>query len=112
MIHKEQTELRSISSQPRTSSLRMWSKGLNQMAVSVIDPSKRVLFLADKEHGFDKLSPQDENEFQEFCSVLKEQSQNPVIRDSRERRKFLAKFGDGMLKSQAFVKSTWSFNLQ
>jgi hypothetical protein len=112
MIHKEQTELRSISSQPRTSSLRMWSKGLNQMAVSVVDPSKRVLFLADKEHGFDKFSPQEENEFEEFCSVLKEQSQNPVIRDSRERRKFLAKFGNGMLKSQEFVKSTWSFDLQ
>jgi hypothetical protein len=112
MIHKEQTELRSISSQPRTSSLRMWSRGLNQMVVSVTDPSKRVLFLSDKEHGFDKLSPQDENEFEEFCSVLKEQSQNPDIRDSRERRKFLAKFGDGMLKSRAFVKSTWCFDLQ
>jgi hypothetical protein len=112
VLHKEQTELRSISSQPRTSSLKMWSIGLNQMPVSVIEPSRRVLFLADKEDGFDKLTPQEENEFEEFCSVLKEQSQNPIIRDSRERRKILAKFGDGMLQSQSFVKATWCFDLQ
>ena len=82
------------------------------MAVAVIPPSKRVLFLAEKEDGFNKLTAEEENEFEEFCSVLNEQSQNSSIRDSRERRKFLAKFGDGMLKSQAFVKSTWSFDLQ
>jgi hypothetical protein len=112
MLHKEQTELRSISSQPRTSSLKMWSIGLTHMPVSVIEPSRRVLFLADKEEDFDKLTPQEENEFEEFCSVLKEQSQNPIIRDSRERRKILAKFGDGMVKSQSFVKATWCFDLQ
>jgi hypothetical protein len=112
VLHKEQTELRSISSQPRTSSLKLWNKGLAQMVVSVVEPSKRVLFLADKETDFNKLTPQEENDFEEFCSVLKEKSQNPVIRDSRERRKYLATFGDGLVKSQAFVKATWSFDLQ
>jgi hypothetical protein len=112
MIHKEQTELRSISSQPRTSSLRLWNRGLEHMAVSVAEPSQRVLFLADKEAGLNKLSPQEESEFDEFCSVLKEKSQNPDIRDSRERKKFLENFGDGMLKSQAFVKATWCFDLK
>jgi hypothetical protein len=112
MIHKEQTELRSISSQPRTSSLKLWNKGLAQMALSVVEPSKRVLFLADKETGFSKMTPQEESEFEEFCSVLKEKSQNPDIRDSRERRKFLATFGDGLVRSQAFVKTTWCFDLQ
>ena len=112
VIHKEQTELRSISSQPRTSSLKLWSRGLGQMVLSVVEPSQRVLFLADKEAGLNKLSPMEESEFEEFCSVLKEKSQNPDIRDSRERRKFLENFGNGMLKSQAFVKATWCFDLQ
>jgi hypothetical protein len=111
-LYNEQAELRSISSQPRTSSLKLWSKGLQHMAVAVIPPSKRVLFLAEKEDGFNKLTSEEENEFEEFCSVLNEQSQNSSIRDSRERRKFAAKFGDGMVQTQAFVRSTWCFDLQ
>jgi hypothetical protein len=111
-LHNEQAELRSISSQPRTSSLKLWSKGLQHMAVAVVPPSKRVLFLAEKEDGFNKLTAQEENEFEEFCSVLNEQSQTSSIRDSRERRKFVAKFGNGMEQTQAFVRSTWCFDLQ
>lgn len=79
------------------------------MVVSVAEPSKRVQFLAGMEDGFVQLTPQEEQEFDDFCSILKEQSQNPVIRDSRERKKYLAKFGNGMVKSQAFVQATWCF---
>lgn len=112
VLYNEHSELRSISSQPRTSSLKMWSKGLKQVAVSVVEPSNRVLFLADKEDRSNKLTQQEENEFEEFCSILKEQSQNPIIRDSRKLRKFVAKFGDGMVRSQTFVRATWCFDLQ
>jgi len=110
VLRKEYTELRSISSYPRSSSLNLWNKSLGQMVVSVAEPSKRVQFLAGMEDDFAKFTLQEEKEFDEFCSILKEQSQNPVIRDSRERKKFISKFGDGMVKSQAFIQATWCFN--
>jgi hypothetical protein len=81
------------------------------MTVSVVEPSRRVLFLADKEDSINKLTLEEDDEFEEFCSILKEQSQNPVIRDSRKNRKFLANFGDGMVKSKAFIKAKWCFDL-